>query len=124
MNEYTIETNRGNSLTLNFSIQDEEGEDYIFQDGDIVTFGIYEKKGLNKEPVLYKNYTPVVGSNEITISATKEEMTIGEMINKKREYWYEISLNDETIIGYDYRNAKKLILYPEGKKPNEYIESA
>ena len=45
-------------------------------------------------------------------------------INKKREYWYEISLNDETIIGYDSRNAKKLILYPEGKKPNEYIESA
>lgn len=119
MDNYTIEINRGNSLTLNFSIQDEEGEEYYFQPNDIVTFAVYEKKGLNKEPVLYKNYTPIVGTTEVEITATKEEMTIGEMLNKKKEYWYEISLNDETIIGYDANSAKKLILYPEGKKPSE-----
>ena len=109
-----IHINRGDRLLIDFSI--ENGEDkYIFKDGDKIKFSIYEKKGMDKPPVLQKEFIPTVGSTILDIDIPGSEMKIGEMANKPIEYWYEIELNDdETIIGYDENGAKKLILYPEG----------
>lgn len=109
-----IHINRGDRLLIDFSI--ENGKDkYIFKDGDKIKFSIYEKKGMDKPPVLQKEFIPDVGSTILDIDIPGSEMKIGEMANKPIEYWYEIELNDdETIIGYDDEGAKKLILYPEG----------
>ena len=109
-----IHINRGDRLLIDFSI--ENGEDkYIFKDRDKIKFSIYEKKGMDKSPVLQKEFIPDVGSTILGIDIPGSEMKIGEMANKPIEYWYEIELNDdETIIGYDEDGAKKLILYPEG----------
>lgn len=109
-----IHINRGDRLLIDFSI--ENGEDkYIFKDEDKIKFSIYEKKGMDKSPVLQKEFIPDVGSTSVDIDIPGSEMKIGEMANKPIEYWYEIELNgDETIIGYDEDGAKKLILYPEG----------
>jgi hypothetical protein len=57
------------------------------------------------------------------MALTKKDTTIGEIINKSREYWYEIELNpdtaSQTIIGHDEDGAKKFVLYPEGSEQNE-----
>ena len=109
-----IHINRGDRLLIDFSI--ENGKDkYIFKDRDKIKFSIYEKKGMDKSPVLQKEFIPTVGSTILDIDIPGSEMKIGEMANKPIEYWYEIELNDEkTIIGYDEDGAKRLILYPEG----------
>ena len=109
-----IHINRGDRLLMEFSI-DNENEKYTFKDGDKIKFSIYEKRGMDKPPVLQKEFKPAVGSTSVDIDIPGSEMKIGEMTNKPIEYWYEIELNDEeTIIGYDEDGAKKLILYPEG----------
>lgn len=109
-----IHINRGDRLLMEFSI-DNENEKYTFKDGDKIKFSIYEKKGMDKPPVLQKEFIPTVGSMSVDIDISGSEMKFGEMTNKPIEYWYEIELNDEeTIIGYDEDGAKKLILYPEG----------
>ena len=109
-----IHINRGDRLLIDFSIEYWEDK-YIFKDGDKIKFSIYEKKGMDKSPVLQKEFIPDVGSTILDIDIHGSEMKIGEMANKPVEYWYEIELNgDETIIGYDENGAKKLILYPEG----------
>ena len=109
-----IHINRGDRLLFGFSI-DNKGTDYIFQEGDRLKFSIYEKKGMDKPPVLQKEIIPIVGLTSVDIDIPGSEMKIGELTNKPIEYWYEIELNDEeTIIGYDEDGAKRLILYPEG----------
>lgn len=67
--------------------------------------------------VLLKEITVNGSQQSVEITCTKEEMTIGELINKPVEYWYEIELNNEhTVIGYDENGAKILLLFPEGSK--------
>ncbi|MBR4486267.1 hypothetical protein IKS57_02740, partial [bacterium] len=61
-----------------------------------------------------KTITPSEETTTLTIALTQEETTIGELINAPVKYWYEIQLNDNTIIGYDENKAKEFILYPEG----------
>ncbi|MGN1298236.1 MAG: hypothetical protein ACI4VH_07515 [Clostridia bacterium] len=109
-----IHINRGDRLLMDFSI-DNKGTDYIFQEGDRLKFSIYEKKGMNKPPVLQKEIIPIVGLTSVDIDIPGSEMKIGEMTNNPIEYWYVIKLNDdETVMGYDDDDAKILILYPEG----------
>lgn len=67
--------------------------------------------------VLLKEITVNGSQQSVEITCTKEEMTIGELINKPVEYWYEIELNNEhTVIGYDENGPKILMLFPEGSK--------
>lgn len=109
-----IHINRGDRLLIEFSIKN--GDDkYVFKEDDKIKFSIYEKKKMNKKPVLQKIFIPTVGSTSVDIDVSGEEMKIGEISNKPFEFWYEIELNgDSTIIGYDEDGAKKIILYPEG----------
>lgn len=46
----TIKINRGDIGTITLTIPD-----YIFQKGDVITLGVYTKKGLQKESKLLKN---------------------------------------------------------------------
>ncbi len=116
----TIKLNRGDVLNLNLTIQQEDDTDYVFQDGDIIYFSIYNKGKMSDEAILLKEITPTANTTSVNISLTNEDTKIGELINKPKEYWYEIELNDEqTVIGYDDNGPKLFILYPEGSKQND-----
>ena len=111
----TISVNRGDeNQSFSFSIPTSDLESYTFQIGDIVKFGIYEANKLNENAILLKEYKVAVETKKIEIYFNKEDLTIGELINKPVTYWYEIQLNGNTIIGYDEDGAKEFILYPEG----------
>lgn len=119
----TIHINRGNALAFDYSIINGD-EPYDFGDLDVIGFGIYEAFGMDKEPVVYKEFT-TEGRNfvhSIRIQLTKEEMKFGELSNQQITYWYEITLNGETMVGYEKGTGpKKLILYPEGYRPDGFV---
>ena len=52
----------------------------------------------------------------IDINLTKEDTTLGELIDKPKKYVYDIALNeDDTVVGYKYEEGPRyFILYPEG----------
>lgn len=105
-----IKLTRGDKVTIRFEI-----EDYTFMVGDKIDFKIYNKKELNKEPVMIKTVEITEECTSINIDLSEEDTAIGEMTNKPVVYWYEIELNDNiTVIGYDEDGAKELCLYPEG----------
>lgn len=110
-----ISINRGDdNQSFDLMIPINDTEYYTFLTTDVVKFGVYEVGGLDKNAVLLKTITPLEETQRLTIPLTQEETTIGELINKPKQYWYEIQLNDNTIIGYDEKGAKIFILYPEG----------
>lgn len=114
-NTKRISINRGDdNVGFLFSIPIDEEEKYEFQVGDIVTLGVYDKEGLKDPALLLKTIVIEQTTDEVEINLTKEETTIGDIQNKPIECWYEIQLNDKTIIGYDEKGAKKFIVYPEG----------
>ena len=113
----TIKLNRGDSLSLNLSITLEDNSNYTFKVGDTIVFSVYNKGKMNEDAVLLKEINVLEQSESLSISLTNEETKIGELINKPLEYWYEVELNNQyTVIGYDDKGAKLLILYPEGSK--------
>ena len=115
--DYLLDINRGNRLVFDYEISNGDDTNYIFKDDDIVTFSIYEEFGLEKEPVLSKSFKPTSGSDTIKIDIPKDEMKFSEMTNTYVDYWYEITLNEETTLGFDDLGAKIIRIYPEGKAP-------
>ncbi len=110
-----ISINRGDdNIGFIFSIPLEDGEKYEFQPDDVVTFGVYNKKAMEKDALILKTITVCEVKSEVEIDFNKEETSIGDIQNKPVECWYEIQLNNNTIIGYDEKGAKKFIVYPEG----------
>lgn len=112
-NNNTIKINRGNSLSLDISI-DNAGEDYIYKEGDVVGIAIYNANSLNNPPVISKFVNAIAGDTVTNITLTDEEMKLGQPQNYPINYWYEITLNSETVLGFDEDGAKILVLYPEG----------
>lgn len=101
---------RGDRGIVTFSI-----DDYTFEAGDIIKFKIYNKKGLDLPPVFYKEIVVESACESVDIYLTSEDTKIGELLNKRKEYWYEIELNEnQTIKCYDDDGAKLFYLYPEG----------
>ena len=112
-----IKINRGNVLPLKLVIPISHTENYVFQVGDEVMFGIYKSRGMSDSALLLKTYTIEEETEEFEFTISAEEMKIGELINKPTDYWYEIELNGEqTILGYDEDGAKIITLYPEGSE--------
>jgi hypothetical protein len=117
-NEKRIRITRGDSGTIVFTAQNNDGSDHEFQAGDIVRLKVMEKKDVT-DVVLIKDIT--VGENcySVDMGLNSNETRIGEYINAPVTYWYEVELNPDTnsttIIGYDEDGAKEFILYPEGK---------
>jgi ribose 5-phosphate isomerase RpiB len=54
----------------------------------------------------------------VEIYLDRDDTKIGEVISKPKDYWYSVTLNDDTvpqtIIGYDDDGAKVFKLFPEG----------
>lgn len=111
----TILLNRGDNLNLSLSLNTTGGEPYTFQPDDKIIFSVYNKKQMDRQPVLHKEITVEEQTESVIISCTSEETKIGDYINKPVEYWYEIELNEGyTVLGYDENGPKILKLYPEG----------
>lgn len=112
-----IAINRGDIGVLTITALNEDGTDYMFKRGDVIRFKVFEAKKCNCV-VLQKDVVAEIETTEIDINLTAIDTTIGELINKPAEYWYEVELNPETnpqtIIGYDKTGAKVFVLYPEG----------
>ncbi|MGN1327203.1 MAG: hypothetical protein ACI4VQ_03920 [Clostridia bacterium] len=119
-----IQITRGDILQLTISADNEvDGNLYEFQIGDVIRFKIMQ---VNKvENVLLEKDFPINEiSTEKQIEITADEMKIGELINKSKDYWYEIELNPDTektqtIVGYEINDKGKpdpaiLTLLPEG----------
>lgn len=113
--ENTIHITRGDKGVIELAI-----DNYTFSVGDTIEFRVYEKRALDKLPVLSKVVTVEKEAATIDIELSSEDTKIGEPRNAPREYWYEIELNDhQTIIGYDEDGAKVLMLYPEGVEADD-----
>lgn len=109
----TIQFSRGDDITLNFSCKDESGTDYVFGIGETVQFRIFDKNGYDDEAIISKEITIVEEATVVPIHLSSEDTMIGEEINSKKTYWYEISINeDNTVIGYDNAGPAILFLLP------------
>lgn len=92
-------------------------EPYIFKIGDVVRIKVFERKTC-KNVVLQKDFVIEEEGEEMTIFLEGDETKLGDIINKPKDYWYEIELNPETypqtIVGYDDDGEKIFKLFPEG----------
>ena len=116
--DLSIYVTRGDALVFNLSATTDNGETYIFKPEDMVRIKIMEKKGCD-EVVFQKGFTITEETDTVEIALTGEETTIGDVISKPTDYWYEIELNPfthpQTIIGYDDEGGAKIFkLFPEG----------
>ena len=116
--DLSIFVTRGDALVFNLSATTDNGETYIFKPEDMVRIKIMEKKGCD-EVVFQKGFTITEETDTVEIALTGEETTIGDVISKPTDYWYEIELNPfthpQTIIGYDDESGAKIFkLFPEG----------
>ena len=110
----TIHCNRGDKGTIKFKAQKLDGSDYDFQKGDKVSFIIVPKGGYTKGPVFRKDVEINDTTKIVNFDLKAEDTKIGDMINKKVKYWYNVVLNDDqTILGSDENGEKEFILYPE-----------
>lgn len=114
-----INITRGDSASIVFGAKDENGDNYTFAVGDVLRFKVFKKKDV-ASVVLTKDVVVEEETTEVTISLTNEDTTIGDLINKPTTYWYEVSLNpdtiEQTIIGYDIEGTTEFVLYPEGNE--------
>ena len=123
--DLSIYATRGDIVFFSVTAKDEkDGTLHKFKAGDVVTIKVYGKK--NAETVELQKDFPIFADTEIVeIYLTKEDTTIGEVISKPKDYWYEVVLNDDTkaqtIIGYDEDGAKVFKLFPEGADLEEFV---
>ena len=115
--DLSIHVTRGDVGLLGITAKNEDESDYIFQIGDVVRLGVFEKKKFSSIK-LQKDIIVQEQGTEVQISLNKEDTSIGDIINTPVDYWYEVQLNPETnpqtIIGCDENGAKIFRLYPEG----------
>lgn len=121
--DFFIYATRGDCVAFYVEAED-NGVKYTFAPGDVVRFKVFEKKNCNRV-VLEKCFSVTEETDRVSILLTKEDTTIGEVISKPKDYWYEIELNPftnpQTILGYDEDGAKVLRLYPEGAAAAVYL---
>lgn len=114
----TVHLTRGDAATIKISAFNGDSS-YTFQTGDVVRLNVFKAKDCGCVE-LRKDVVVVEECEAVDIALTTEDTTIGEIINKPTKYWYEVTLNPETIeqtiIGYDLDGAKEFILYPEANE--------
>ena len=116
----SIYLTRGDIASIQITALNSSGEEYLFKNGDIVRFSIFEK-GRYDNLVLRRNVEVTTETKFVNINLSGNDTKIGELINKPKQYWYEVELNPDTapqtIIGYDDNGPKILTLFPEGVEP-------
>ena len=86
-----------------------------FAANDTLTLVVVKKKGYTSEIVFSKEQTITDAGDSVEFELTSNDTLTFPLENKKKEYWYDFVLNDDTtILGYDEENAKKFIVYPGG----------
>lgn len=109
-----------NCLAIQFPIYNvttEETELYEFKVGDKLRLTVFEKNGYTKNEILVKEYTIDEATTTPVLSLTSTDTKKFELTNKKKTYWYDVVLNDDTtIIGVDINGAKEFIVYPEASE--------
>jgi len=97
-----------------------EKEYYKFKLTDKLIMKVFDKKGYTK-PEIFKLEWTVEGlgypeeQESVEIPLTEELTKMFPQSNKKKTYWYDISLNGTTtILGMNDKGAKKIIVYAEG----------
>lgn len=119
----TINITRGDACVIEVSAKKAStGEAYTFKSGDTVRLKVFAKKQCDAV-VIKKDVTVGIDCTSVSIFLEKEDTKIGEIINKPKDYWYEIELNPDTaprtIVGYDLNGPKIFRLFPEGGDMNE-----
>ena len=116
--DLSIYANRGDVVFFSVSA-DDNGILYKFQPGDIVRMTIYGRKDA-ETCVLQKDFPVTEVTESVFIYLDEQDMKIGEIISKPKDYWYEVVLNPDTmpqtIIGYDEDGAKVFRLFPESEE--------
>ena len=116
----SIYLTRGDIASIQIAALNSSGEEYLFKNGDIVRFSIFEK-GRYDNLVLRRDVKVTTETKFVSINLSGNDTKIGELINKPKQYWYEVELNPDaapqTIIGYDNNGPKILTLFPEGVEP-------
>ena len=118
-----IQVTRGNYMAFTVTATNPVDKTaYTFQLEDVIRIKIFERKNVDNV-FLEKDFKINEPTEEVTIELTAEEMKIGELIDKARDYWYEIELNPDTpktqtIIGYEKKEGIDypaiMTLLPEG----------
>lgn len=121
--DLSIYATRGDVVFFSVAANNEHGEPYIFQAGDLLRVKVFGKK--DAENVVLQKDIPITGNLEtVAVILTEEDTKIGEVISKPTDYWYEVELNPntnpQTIIGYDEDGPKIFKLFPEGDDIPEY----
>lgn len=115
--DMSIHVTRGDSLFFTVTAE-ENGENYVFLQGDVVRIKVTEKKECDNV-VLQKDFIVTETREAVDIILNGQDTKIGDVISKPVDYWYEIELNPytnpQTIIGYDNDGAKIFKLLPEGR---------
>lgn len=114
----TINVTRGDMVSICVDAEVEKtGEKYTFSKGDILRIKIFGKKKVSNV-FLEKSFVIEEETPSVDLALSGNETKFGEIINKPKDYWYEVELNPETepqtIIGYDDEGPKIFRLYPEG----------
>jgi hypothetical protein len=120
INKNQILINRGDIGIIDLTIPISKEEDYEFEQGDVITFAVYNTNSYQKDPIIYKEViVENDGQTVVTIELEPEDTKVGPVINMPAQYWYEIQLNKEqTILGFDDKGPKMFILFPEGSDFN------
>lgn len=113
--EYTIHLTRGDRCSLKvYAIDEKTQQRYYFHEGDKVSFVIVPRKGYTEGAVLRKTVDVISDTQEVEFLLTEEDTKIGDNIDKKVKYWYNVVVNDDiTIIGSDINGEKAIFIYPE-----------
>lgn len=117
----TIHLTRGDRGTFRVYLMDSKThQKYTFPAGCFVEFVVKPKKGYTEGDLLRKRIYLGEDTTDIEFTLTDQDTKIGEKIDKKTKYWYNIVVNnDVTITGSDENGEKILILYPETGENNE-----
>lgn len=123
--DMSIYLTRGDIAFFEVTAEDKDtGTSYMFQAGDVVRLKVYGKKNA-EDVVLQKDFPVTAVSESVAIVLDRKDTKIGDVISKPKDYWYSITLNDDTdpqtIIGYDEDGAKLFRLFPEGADVPEYV---
>lgn len=118
-----IDITRGDIGKFAVKVKCQDGTLYNFIKDDVIRLKVFEAKNCNNV-VLKKDVVITNKTDEAIIELDSKDTKIGDIINSKSDYWYEIELNPDThpqtIIGYEYneelkqKEPKIFRLLPEG----------
>lgn len=115
--DLSIYLTRGDAVAIEISANLSEEEQYTFKIGDVIRFKVLEKNRCDNV-VLTKVINVEQETTSVDLCLSSEDTKIGDLINKPKDYWYEVEVNPDTlpqtIIGYDTSGPKIFRLYPEG----------